>query len=148
MSRSRSLLNKWFESHRKRLKSESGQSVILIATVIISFIMFFGFAVNTGLLVNAKISLQAAADAAAYAGAATQARQLNAISFLNYDMRRQYKKFLYRYAVVGALGNPTFADTQNPGMPGYYDFGKNEYPRGGGTQKKTALINVPSHACG
>ena len=67
--------------------------------------MFFQFAVSTGLLINAKISVQAAADAAAYAGAAVQARQMNGISYLSYDMRRQYKKFLFRYAFVGTLGN-------------------------------------------
>jgi len=92
----------------KTLKDESGQSIFLVAVVILSFLMFFDFAINTGLLITAKISVQNAADAAAYAGAATQARQLNAISYLNYDMRRQYKKFLFRYAFVGSLGSPEF----------------------------------------
>lgn len=129
---------------KRILKDESGQSVILIATVIISFIMFFGFAVNTGLLVNAKISVQSAADAAAYAGAATQARQLNAIAFLNYDMRRQYKKFLYRYAVVGNMGNPKFPQAVNPPKPGYYDFGKTYFPNGANGGAQILPINVPS----
>lgn len=130
---------------RKYLKSESGQSVILISTVIISFILFFGFTVNTGLLVTAKISLQSAADAAAYAGAATQARQLNAISYLNYDMRRQFKKFLYRYNVVSSLANPDFANPSNPNIPGYYSFAKNEYfASPGDTTPRPNPINVPS----
>ena len=91
--------------------------------------MFFAFAINTGILVAAKISVQNAADAAAYAGAATQARQLNAISYLNYDMRRQFKKFLYRYVVAGNQGNPSFPQpsTVGGGVPGYYDFWKKDF---------------------
>ncbi len=92
----------------KYLRSESGQSVILISMVLLSFLMFFGFAVNTAVLVTAKISVQSAADAAAYAGASTQARQLNAISYLNYDMRRQYKKFVYRYDFLGNISSYNF----------------------------------------
>ena len=94
--------------------------------------MFFDFAINTGLLITAKISVQNAADAAAYAGAATQARQLNAISYLNYDMRRQYKKFLFRYVFVGSLGSPGFPQSTLPGAPppnpdGTYNFLKQDY---------------------
>ena len=40
----------------------------------LTFVLFLAFVVNTGMLVNAKINLQNAADLAAYAGAATQAR--------------------------------------------------------------------------
>jgi Flp pilus assembly protein TadG len=83
------------------LKSEKGQASVLIGMMMLTFIMFFAFVVNVGMLVNAKINLQNAADLAAYAGAATQARQLNQISYLNYEMRRQYKKFLFRYYVMG-----------------------------------------------
>ncbi|NDG84936.1 MAG: hypothetical protein EBX52_07860, partial [Proteobacteria bacterium] len=90
----------------KSLKREDGQSIFLVAVMVMSFIMFFSFTINTGLLIHAKISVQAAADAAAYAGAATQGRLLNSISFLNYDMRRQYKKFLFRNAFVGSMGSP------------------------------------------
>lgn len=105
-----------FRQYRDRLGDESGQSIILISVVILSFLMFFQFAVSTGLLINAKISVQAAADAAAYAGAAVQARQMNGISYLNYDMRRQYKKFIFRYGFVGSMGgakatvSPTSSD--------------------------------------
>ncbi len=104
--------------------NERGQSIVLVAIMILSFLMFFTFALNTGLLIHAKISVQSAADAAAYAGAATQGRQLNAISFLNYDMRRQYKKFLFRNAFVGALGSPNFPKTSTGQTSGPYDFPK------------------------
>lgn len=73
-----------------------------------TFIVFLAFVINTAMLINAKINLQNAADLAAYAGAAAQARQLNYISFLNYEMRRQYKKFLFRYYVMGNIAQDEF----------------------------------------
>jgi hypothetical protein len=88
---------------QRRTRQERGQITILVATMITTFLLFFMFVVNVGMLVNAKINLQNAADLAAYAGAATQARLLNEISFLNYEMRRQYKKFLFRYHVLGNM---------------------------------------------
>ena len=139
----------------RTFRSQKGQSVILVSMMLLSFLMFFGFVVNTGLLVAAKISVQAAADAAAYAGAATQARQLNAISFLNYDMRRQYKKFIYRYAFVGNIGNTNFpkepeADPAivaklgspigKPPPKGYYSFWKKDSSSG---STKANRIDVP-----
>jgi hypothetical protein len=68
------------------------------------------------MLVNAKINLQNAADLAAYSGAATQARQLNQISFLNYEMRRFFKKFLFRYYVIGNMAQGTHPANGGSGM--------------------------------
>ena len=102
-----------------------GQAAILLAIMVSSFLMFFMFAVNTGLLINAKISVQTAADAAAYAGAAVQARQMNAISYLNYDMRRQFKKFMFRYAYVSSVGNAQFPGTGS--ATSVYNFPKLDY---------------------
>ncbi|OFZ82568.1 MAG: hypothetical protein A2583_14535 [Bdellovibrionales bacterium RIFOXYD1_FULL_53_11] len=82
--------------------------------MMMTFIVFFAFVINIGMLVNAKINLQNAADLAAYAGAAVQARQLNHISFLNYEMRRQYKKFLFRYYVLGGMAQKSFRTTSGP----------------------------------
>ena len=121
--------------------------------VVMSFLLFFAFAVNTGLLVVAKISVQSAADAAAYAGAATQARQLDAISFLNYDMRRQYKKFLFRYIFIGALGDPDFPNSPvtpvGPGAVtknvvdsnGNYTFPKYSYDNGSNAPTVAEMFN-------
>jgi hypothetical protein len=81
---------------------------VMIGMMMMTFLLFFTFVVNTGMLVHAKINLQNAADLAAYAGAATQARQLNTISYLNYEMRRQYKKFLFRYYVMGNVAQKGF----------------------------------------
>lgn len=88
-------------------KGQKGQVSILIGTMMLTFVLFFSFVINTGMLVNAKINLQNAADLAAYAGASVQARQLTDISYLNYEMRRQFKKFLFRYYVVGNMAQQT-----------------------------------------
>jgi hypothetical protein len=85
----------------------------MIGMMMMTFMLFFTFVVNTGMLVNAKINLQNAADLAAYAGAATQARQLNQISYLNYEMRRAYKKFLFRYYVMGNVSQDSFLQGGN-----------------------------------
>jgi hypothetical protein len=120
------------------LKNERGQSIVLVAIMILSFLMFFTFTLNTGLLIHAKISVQSAADAAAYAGAATQGRYLNSISFLNYDMRRQYKKFLFRNIFIGALGSPDFPGTGT----GKYDFPKWDFSSSPQGVKKSLLVPI------
>jgi hypothetical protein len=84
-------------------KNERGQITLMIGMLSLTLFFLITFVINTGLLVSAKINLQNAADLAAYAGAATQARQLNHIAFLNYEMRREYKKFLFRYYVLGGM---------------------------------------------
>ncbi len=81
---------------------------VLIVLSLIPLFTLFAFVINVGMLVNAKISLQNAADLAAYAGAATQARQLTHISHLNYQMRQAYKKFLFRYYVLGNMSMRCF----------------------------------------
>ncbi|MFN7686046.1 MAG: pilus assembly protein TadG-related protein [Oligoflexia bacterium] len=95
--------------------SQLGQISVLAALMIgTTFFLFLAFVVNTGMVVHAKINLQNAADVAAYAGAATQARQMNQIALLNYEMRRQYKKFLYRYYVLGSSAAMTQRVGQGP----------------------------------
>src|SRR5918998_775691 len=92
----------------KSKKSQSGQISVMVGVMMMTFILFFAFVINTGMLVNAKINLQNAADLAAYAGAAVQARQLTYISYLNYEMRRQWKKFLFRIYVIGNMAQDNF----------------------------------------
>lgn len=91
-----------------------------------TFIFFFAFVINTGMLVNAKINLQNAADLAAYAGASVQARQLTQISFLNYEMRRQWKKLLFRLYVVGNMAQDMFP--HQPGQTGPMKYQPNASP--------------------
>ncbi len=94
-----------------KIRNKRGQASIMIGMMMMTFVLFFAFVINTGMLVHAKINLQNAVDLAAYAGAASQARLLNQISFLNYEMRRQYKKFLFRYYVLGNQAQATFPRT-------------------------------------
>ncbi len=106
---------------KKLYISEKGQISIMIGVMMMTFIFFFAFVINTGMLVNAKINLQNAADLAAYAGAAVQARQLTQISYLNYEMRRQWKKFLFRLYVLGNMSQDSFQDAQGQtGTMNYY----------------------------
>jgi hypothetical protein len=101
---------------KKSPYASRGQATILIATLAGTFLLFLGFVVNTGLLVHAKINLQNAADLAAYSGAAVQARQLTHISYLNYEMRRQFKKFLFRYYVIGNMAQETHPESPVAGL--------------------------------
>jgi len=121
----------------RRVKNESGQATILIGMMMLTFVLFFAFVVNTGMLVNAKINLQNAADAAAYSGAATQARLLNQISYLNYEMRRAYKKFLFRYYVVGNM-----AQKSHPGNPGASTTGPRVWSPDGTAQNDNLVPSV------
>ncbi len=91
------------EQHEAVTQPQSGQVSLMMGMMMLTFIVFFAFVINVGMLVNAKINLQNAADMAAYSGAAVQARQLNHISLLNYEMRRQLKKYLFRYYVMGNM---------------------------------------------
>jgi hypothetical protein len=102
---------------KMRRKNEKGQVSLMVAIMMMTFLFFFCFVVNVGMLVNAKIQLQNAADLAAYAGAASQARLLNSISYLNYEMRRNYKKFLFRYYVIGNMAQKNFPKSPSGDKP-------------------------------
>ncbi len=108
--------------------------------MLLTFFLFLAFVLNTGMLVNAKINLQNAADLAAYAGAAVQARQLNDIGYLNYEMRRVYKKFLFRYYVVGNATIPSFPKAGVGPTSGPARFMVNRFGTNGGQ----ANLGVPS----
>jgi hypothetical protein len=92
----------------------------MVVFMFTTFLLLFAFVINTGMLVNAKINLQNAADVAAYAGAAVQARQLTYISYLNYEMRRQWKKFLFRIYIIANQAQDAFADAQGKNGPMQY----------------------------
>lgn len=104
---------------RHLISTQRGQISLMLAMMVTTFLFLMGFALGTGVLVNAKINLQNAADLAAYAGASVQARQLNQISYLNYEMRRQFKKFLFRYYVAGNYIQKSFP---KPGETGLHDW--------------------------
>ncbi|OFY98229.1 MAG: hypothetical protein A2070_09475 [Bdellovibrionales bacterium GWC1_52_8] len=112
---------------KKARRGERGQASIFIGLMLMTFLLFFAFVVNTGMLVNAKINLQNAADLAAYSGAAQQARTLNQISFLNYEMRRAYKKFLFRYYVLGNMAQKSFPRSGGSGPMLWSPDGSTDY---------------------
>lgn len=80
------------------------------------------------MIVSAKINLQNAADLAAYAGASTQARQMTHISYLNYELRRQYKKFLFRYYIMGNYSKQSFTAISSRALGQRYHFELNQMP--------------------
>ena len=77
-----------------------GQVSVFLGMSLLVIISLLAFVINVGLFVKAKINLQNAVDAAAYAGAAAQARQLTNIGYLNYELRNNYKEWLFKYYVV------------------------------------------------
>ena len=119
------------------IRDRSGQAALLVGMLTFTFLLFVAFVLNIGMLVNAKINLQNAADMAALAGAGSQARHLNHIAFLNYEMRRQYKKFLFRQHVIGTL-----AYDDAPGTPGAPTAGQRVYTNVG--KPVTCLIFLPT----
>jgi hypothetical protein len=79
------------------------------------------FIINVGLFVKAKINLQNATDAAAFAGAATQARQLTNIAYVNWELRNTYKEWMFKYYVLGQLGLIPY-NLKNTAGKGTIDF--------------------------
>lgn len=94
----------WGFMNRKK-KNESGQVAILFALVFTFMFILFGFVIDIGHLINNKINLQIAADNAAYAGAAWQARTLNQIATINYRMRQDLKELAMRINVTHSRHN-------------------------------------------
>lgn len=103
--------------------------------VVISFIAFI---INIGIFVKAKINLQNAVDASAFAGAAVQARQLTNIAHLNWEMRNVYKEWMFKYYVLGNLN----IDDVATGASGNTDFTMRSYQLGPDTAKDN--YNFPS----
>lgn len=94
--------------------SQQGQISIFFSASLIVFVSIIAFVINVGLFVKAKINLQNATDASAFAGAAVQARQLTKIAYLNWEMRNIYKEWMYKYYVIGSLNTPM---VENPATP-------------------------------
>lgn len=65
------------------------------------------------MFVKAKINLQNAADASAFAGAAVQARQLTNIAYLNWEMRNIYKEWMFKYYILGNLQLKAISNTSS-----------------------------------
>ena len=82
------------------------------------------FIINVGLFVKAKINLQNATDAAAFAGASVQARQLTNMAYVNWEIRNTFKEWMFKYYVLGQTGqfatNLSDAKLNTPGKVSYY----------------------------
>jgi hypothetical protein len=89
---------------------ETGQISIFLGMSILVVTTFIAFVVNVGLFVKAKINLQNAVDASAYAGASVQARQLTNMGYLNWEMRNTYKEWLMKYYIFGNIGLDAIED--------------------------------------
>ncbi len=120
-------------------KKQKGQISLFFATTLFVLMSFLAFVINIGIFVKVKINLQNAVDAAAFAGASVQARQLTNISHLNFEMRNVYKEWMLKYYVLGNLnindvaGNPS-GDTTKFNMQTYNNSAANVSDR----------YNVPS----
>lgn len=110
---------------------EKGQMTLFFAINFIIVITLIAFVINVGLYVKAKINLQNAVDAAAWSGAAVQARQLTRIAHLNYSMRNTYKEWMFKYYILGQWGLPFI---QSPGSysGGISDFRTKQFANNGG----------------
>ena len=84
-----------------------GQLSVFLAVALLVSLSMAALVVNVGLFVKAKINLQNAVDAAAWSGAAVQARQLTNIAYVNYEFRQIFKEWLFKYYILGNLGGST-----------------------------------------
>jgi hypothetical protein len=89
---------------KRTIRSEDGQISIFLGIILLVVVSFIAFVINVGLFVKAKINLQNAVDASAYAGAAVQARQLTNIGHLNWELRNTYKEWMFKYYILGQIG--------------------------------------------
>jgi len=90
------------------LKNARGQVAVLFALIFTFMFVLFAFVVDFGHLIHTKMNLQIAADSAAYAGAAWQARLLNQMGAVNYHMRQDYKEMVMRFQVTHTRHNRNF----------------------------------------
>lgn len=99
-------------------RNQHGQLSIFFAITLVLLLTITAFIINVGLYVKAKINLQNAVDAAAWSGAAVQARQITDIGYLNWEMRNVYKEWMFKYYILGQLSLPQVKDTTaNPRNP-------------------------------
>lgn len=88
------------------LKTEKGQLSVFLGICLLIIMSLLAFVINVGLFVKAKINLQNAVDAAAWSGAAVQARQLTNIAYVNWELRNTYKEWMFKYYVLGQASLP------------------------------------------
>lgn len=73
------------------LRSEQGQTTVLVTAMLFTLAMFVALVVNVGQMVNRRVALQLIADAGAWTGATVQAAQLNHYAFWSRQVQNAYK---------------------------------------------------------
>ncbi len=124
----------------KKIINSKGQISLFFATTLFVLLSFLAFIINIGIFVKVKINLQNATDAAAYAGASVQARQLTNISYLNWEMRNTYKEWLFKYYV---LGNLNIKDVEGSASGSNVKFNMSSYNTNSSNPAKDRY-NIPS----
>ncbi len=126
------------------IKNERGQLGIFLGINLIIVMTLLAFIINVGLFVKAKINLQNAVDAAAWAGASTQARQLSNIGYLNWELRNVYKEWMFKYYVLGRL--KTIQEFRNDNKNGRTNFRLQSFYERNGKYTPNVFdpYNVPS----
>jgi hypothetical protein len=119
-------MRKGLKFHAKG-RGQKGQVAILFALVFTFMFVLFAMVVDFGHLVNNKINLQNAADAAAYAGAAWQAQALSRLGQMNYYLRQNVKELAMRVHVTHLRHNRNYprgsgAYGGNGGVPNVEPF--------------------------
>src|SRR3989338_3901367 len=77
------------------LYSHDGQVAVLVIILFSFLFLLSAMVINIGMVIHHKINLQNAADMAAYAGAAEQARILTTIGWKNYELRKNLKELVF-----------------------------------------------------
>lgn len=95
-------------------RNEQGQLTIFLGIIMVIVMGLLAFIINIGLFVKAKINLQNAVDAAAWSGAATQARQLTNIGYVNWEIRNTFKEWMFKYYILGQMGMMHVPHNPNP----------------------------------
>ena len=93
---------------------ENGQVTVFVLLLVPFIIMIFLTVVYISLMVNAKINLQNAADLAAMAGAAEQARVMTMIGIKNYELKKNLKEFAYTLNIIHNWEQKRYFETANP----------------------------------
>ncbi len=126
------------------IKSNRGQLSIFMGITLILVMSLLAFVINVGLFVKAKINLQNSVDAAAYAGAAVQARQLSNIAYLNWEMRNTFKEWMFKYYILGQLG----LMTNHPSDPSKSYNLSSDKLASNGAQTRFLLTTPPADVAG
>lgn len=107
---------------KKNHLNNNGQLSIFLGIFILIIVSLMAFIINVGLFVKAKVNLQNAVDAAAWSGAATQSRQLSNIAYLNWELRNNYKEWMFKYYVIGQLSLSKTAVTNLDNVGNYLQY--------------------------